>query len=242
MIFDKIEKSRLSKGYFCFALIDPDIKNDKILQDLIDKINCSNFDGILVGGSLIQDSNFDKRIKYIKQNSELPVLIFPGSSNQISKHADGILYLNLISGRNPQYLIDEQVKSAPIIYNLKIEPIPTAYILLESNYKTGVEIISNTKPLPMDHVEIILAHALAGEFMGNKLIFFDCGSGADKTVAKDVIQIIKKYVKIPIMVGGGITDNENLKDLISAGADYIVIGTALEKMPTEYIKNMMNVI
>jgi len=211
-----------------FALIDPDIKNDGGLAKAIDKINNSGFDSILVGGSLIQDNNFDDRIKFIKKNTYLPVIIFPGSSRQLSGYADAILFLSLLSGRNPQYLIGEQVESAPIIHSLDLEPIPTGYILLESGIRTSVEIMSNTIPLPMSKIDIILAHALAGQYLGNKFIFLDCGSGASNHASTAIIETLTSKLDIPIIVGGGIKNANSAKEIADAGACFIVIGTHIE--------------
>ena len=171
--FLNLEKIRKTKAASAVALLDPDIKNDNTLQNIIQLVNQSNFDVIFIGGSLISDNNFESRVEYVKNNTDLPVIIFPGSSNQLSKHADAVLFLSLISGRNPQYLIGEHVNSAPIIRNMNLEVIPTAYILLDGGNKSSVEVMSNTSPIPMYKHEIILAHALAGEYLGNKFVFLE---------------------------------------------------------------------
>ncbi len=216
-----------------FALLDPDVKNDKLLKNHVDTINESGFSAILVGGSLILDNNFDERIKFIKKNTSLPVVIFPGSSKQLSSHADAILYLTLLSGRNPQYLIGEHVESAPIIKSLNIEPIPTGYILLDSGGdKTSVEVMSNTNPLPMNKPDIILAHALAGQYLGCKYIFLECGSGATKPASQEVINLLSQNLDIPIIVGGGITTPQQAQEISKAGANHIVVGTFIENGAT----------
>ena len=193
-----------------------------------ENINNSGFDAILVGGSLIQDNNFDKRIESIKNNTDLPVIIFPGSSKQISGKADAILFLSLLSGRNPQYLIGEHVESAPVIHSLQLETIPTGYILLDGGSRTSVEIISNTIPLPMNKIDIILAHALEGEFLGNKFIFLECGSGASNHVSTAIIETLSSHLSIPIIVGGGIDTARSAKLISKAGASFIVLGTHIE--------------
>ena len=174
-IVNKINEIRKNRGGVAVALIDPDAKYENKLPTMIDIINKSDFDYIFIGGSIICDNEFDRRLAFIKKSTDLPLIIFPGSSDQISIHADGILFLSLISGRNPQYLIGEHIKSAPIIYNMSIEPIPIAYILLEGGIRSSVEIISDTKPIPMDKHEIILAHALAGQYLGKAFIFLETG-------------------------------------------------------------------
>ena len=237
-LFDKLEYIRKDRGALAVALIDPDTKNDEILLSMINLINECDFDIMFVGGSLISDNDFDRRLEFIKHNTNLPLVIFPGSSNQLSAHADAILYLSLISGRNPQYLIGEHVKSAPLIYNLSIETIPTAYILLESGVRSSVEVVSDTKPIPMEKHDIILAHALAGQYLGKSLIFLESGSGAKNHVTCEILTYIKPHLTIPIIVGGGVNSAASADALVKAGADYIVTGTQLEDLPrrTELIK------
>jgi len=226
--YSYLKKILSRKRCGAFALIDPDIKNDGALIETVEKINNSGFDAILVGGSLIQDNNFDARIDYIKNNTKLPIIIFPGSSKQLSGKADAILFLSLLSGRNPQYLIGEQVESAPVIHSLGLEAIPTGYILLDGGSRTSVEIISNTIPLPMNKVEIILAHALAGQYLGNKFIFLECGSGASNHASTAIIETLSSRLNIPIIVGGGITSAASAKSISNAGASFIVVGTHIE--------------
>ena len=237
-IFKKIERIKQDRGAVAVALIDPDIQYDDILFLMINLINECDFDIIFVGGSRIADKKFNRRLKYIKDNSNLPLIIFPGSSNQLSKHADAMLYLSLISGRNPQYLIGEHVKSASLIYNLSIETIPTAYILLDGGIRSSVELVSNTKPIPLKDLDIILSHALAGEYLGKSLIFFESGSGAKQHATCEVLSYVKPHLTVPIIVGGGIKTAKSADALVKAGADYIVTGTQLEDLPksTELIK------
>ena len=230
-IYSILEAIRVKRGAVAIALLDPDIKSDNGLKKMMNIVNISDFDAIFIGGSLISDNEFESRIKIVKQNTDLPVIIFPGSSNQISRFADAILFLSLISGRNPEYLIGEHVKSAPVIHSIKLEPIPTAYILLEGGIRSSVEIISNTSPIPMSKHDIILAHALAGEYLGNKFLFLDSGSGAKVHAACEIISIISKQIQIPIIIGGGINTSESAGKLVSSGAGYIVTGTQIEKLP-----------
>ena len=190
-LFKQLENIRSIRGAVAVALIDPDTKNDEILRSMINLINACDFDIIFVGGSLISDNEFERRLEFIKNNTNLPLIIFPGSSNQLSVHADAILFLSLISGRNPQYLIGEHVKSAPLIYNLSIETIPTAYILLESGVRSSVEVVSDTKPIPMEKHDIILAHALAGQYLGKSLIFLESGSGAKEHATCEIVSYLK---------------------------------------------------
>lgn len=234
-----------SKNQQCsaIALIDPDVKNDSILDDIIEKINFSGFDAIFVGGSIIMDNLFESRLKYIKSKTNLPVILFPGSSTQVSGETDAILYLSLISGRNPQYLIGEHVQSAPKIHNLQLETIPTGYILIDGGSKTSVEIMSNTISIPPEKKEIILAHALAGQFLGQKLIYLEMGSNSKKSVNPELIHYLKSNLSIPVIAGGGIKSVEDAKAISHSGADFIVIGSLLEQeQDNNNIKNICDAI
>ncbi len=231
-LYKELEIIRKTRGAVAVALLDPDTKYDEILLSMLNLINESDFDIIFVGGSLVSDNEFDRRIKFIKNHTDLPIIIFPGSSNQLSKYADAILYLSLISGRNPQYLIGEHIKSAPLIYNLSLETIPTAYILLEGGIRSSVEVVSDTKPIPMDKHDIILAHALAGQYLGKSILFLESGSGAIKHITCEILSYIKPYLTIPIIVGGGIRTAESAYDLVKSGADYVVTGSQIEDLPS----------
>ena len=233
-IFEQLENIRNNRGAVAVALIDPDSKYDNILSPMIELINESDFDIIFAGGSMVADREFNNRIKFIKENTDLPLVIFPGSYNQISKYADAILYLSLLSGRNPQYLISDHVKSARLIHNLSLETISTAYILLDGGMQSSVERVSNTKPIPMNKHEIILEHALAGEYLGKKYIFLDAGSGAKHHITCEIISYLKSYITIPIIVGGGINTVESASRLVNSGADYIVTGTQIEHFPNNH--------
>ena len=217
-------------GYCKLALIDPDSKNDGRLRLILEKINSTNFNGILIGGSSIDDEKYENRIKLIKENTDLPLIVFPGSSKQITKQIDTILYLNLISGRNPKYLIEEQVKCSLNIYNFNITTIPTAYILLDGGNTTAVSKVSQTQPLSMLDKDIVLSHALAGQYLGNKLIYFDNGSGARNKINIELLRYISKHIDIPIVVGGGLQNNDDVQEVVEAGASYVVLGTYFENL------------
>lgn len=229
MIFKTLEDKRSILGTLSFALIDPDLKNDNKLQRMLDNINKSEFDAILVGGSLIKDNKFEERVKFIKSSTNLPVIIFPGDSAQVSDSADAILFTSLISGRNPKFLIEEQVKSSLKIYNSSLETIPTGYILLETDKKSSVEIASNTKPLSMKDIDSILSHALAAQYLGKKLLFLEAGSNSNYPADVKIIKKISSILEIPIIVGGGIKNKEDAKMIAQNGASYIVIGSLVEK-------------
>ena len=211
------------------GLIDPDKKNHNLIKNQLRYINENDFCSVLVGGSLLMDSNFDDRINYISSKTNLPLISFPSSSSQLHKNFDAILFLSLISGRNPQYLIGEHVNSAPIIYSLGIESIPVGYILIDGGGLSSVELMSNTRSLPMEKVDIIIAHALASQYLGHKFIYLECGSGAKNAIALNLLQQIKKTVSIPLIVGGGVKNKDDIKNLYNSGADLIVVGTMIEQ-------------
>ncbi len=227
----KIHLSISEKGKRKIAiLIDPDKNNSDSLDLILQNSNISGIDYIFVGGSLVV-GNINETLSYIRQRTKIPVIIFPGNVIQISDNADGILFLSLISGRNPEYLIGQHVISAPTLKKSGIEVIPTGYILIENGKTTSVEYISNTIPIPSDKPEIVVATALAGEMLGMKLIYLEAGSGAAKSVALSIISEVKKNIQIPILVGGGIRNAEDARKIFAAGADLIVIGSAIEENP-----------
>ncbi len=210
------------------ALIDPDSKNDKKLDDIIEKANLPEFDAILVGGSSLDDNKYHHRIKKIKNSTSKPVILFPGSSNQINKNVDAIFYLSLISGRNPKYLIEEHIKSSKSIHKLDIETIPVGYILIDGDKISAVEKISNTIPINSSEVDKIVSHALAGQYLGHKFIFLESGSGAKKSAGSNLIKILKNYLDIPLIVGGGIKTFDDVKNIKDSSPNFIVIGNLLE--------------
>ncbi|MFC1729284.1 geranylgeranylglyceryl/heptaprenylglyceryl phosphate synthase [candidate division KSB1 bacterium] len=212
---------------FC-VLIDPDKADPARLYGFIGKCGELGVDALLVGASLIINDSFNQTVNAIKSRSPVPVILFPGSSTQVSPHADAILFLSLISGRNPNYLFGDQVIAAPSIKKSGIEPISTGYMLIEAGSVSSTEYISNTRPIPRDKPEIALAHALAAEYLGMKLIYLEAGSGARLTVPNEMISLVKKETTIPLIVGGGITDPDTASEKVSAGADIVVVGNALE--------------
>jgi phosphoglycerol geranylgeranyltransferase len=212
------------------VLIDPDkIKSNEELYFSIEKIEEARADYIFFGGSLLAANQFEKHLKVIKKISKIPVVIFPGSVAQISGQADGILFLSLISGRNPELLIGNQVIAAPIIKDLKIEPLPTGYLLIDCGNVTTAIYMSGSMPIPEKKADVAAATALAGEMLGLKLIYLDGGSGAQKPVNNQMIGLVKSSIKIPLIVGGGINTAEKALGVFDAGADMIVIGNGFEK-------------
>lgn len=204
-------------------LIDP----DKYNPELIKIANKSKVAYIFVGGSVLKKNTFEKTIKSIKSITKIPVIIFPGDETQISKHADGILILSLLSGRNAEYLIGKHVKAASKIKASKLKVIPTGYILIDGANKSTTQKITNTKPL-INKKEIIET-AIAGELLGKQLIYLEAGSGAKKTLATSIIKEVKKNITIPVIVGGGIDSVTKAKNSLVGNPDYLVVGNALEK-------------
>ncbi|WP_026728647.1 geranylgeranylglyceryl/heptaprenylglyceryl phosphate synthase [Flavobacterium denitrificans] len=218
-----------NKGQKLLAiLLDPDKIVLEKLDGLLDKINQSPATHIFVGGSIVENNILEDLIGQLKQKTSLPVVIFPGDPSQISPQADAILFLSLLSGRNPDYLIEYQVQAAPILKKTDLEVISTGYILIESGNETAVARVSKTKPLNRENVDLVLATAQAGEMLGNKLMYLEAGSGAKNAVPLKMIQLIAQNIEIPIIVGGGIVDLHGIQNAYNAGADLVVIGTAFE--------------
>ena len=211
-------------------LVDPDKYDDKSLDELIVQINHDPPDLLLVGGSILFKP-IEIAITALKLRTKIPVFLFPGNVIQLSDRADGILFLSLISGRNPEFLIGNHVLAAPHLNRSGIEIIPTGYMLIENGKSTSVEYMSNTRPIPSGKTEISVATAMAGEMLGMKSIYLEAGSGAAKTVGLDMIRAIRRNISLPLIVGGGITSTESAREVYKAGADMIVVGTVLEKQP-----------
>lgn len=227
-ILDSILK-KLSGGKRCYwVLLDPyDFTVEKGAEVAAESQKCGA-DAILVGGSLLYSNHFDLFVSSLKKAVTIPVILFPGDATQLSSAADALLYLSLVSGRNPMNLIGEHVKAAPVIREIGIEPVATAYMLVESGSVSSVEFISNTRPLPRNKPAIAAAHALAAQYMGMNLVYLEAGSGAVQSVPPEMIRAVRSQVEIPIIVGGGIRDAATAKEKLEAGADIIVTGNVLK--------------
>ncbi len=210
-------------------LLDPDKISLSDLPKTIQKINKAQANLIFVGGSLLFKNVLDEFVLKIKENTSLPVVLFPSSAMQITNNADAILFLQLLSGRNPDYLIGNQVIAAPLLKQTNLEVISTGYLLIESGRETTASYISNTKPIPSHKPEIAMATALAGAYIGNKIIYMDGGSGAINPIPLNMIQKVSKSINLPIIIGGGIRTKEQIESVFKAGATVVVIGTAFEK-------------
>lgn len=221
---------RKNSGKKSFAvLIDPDKVDDNKVHQLVELGVAANVDYFLVGGSLVVSNYIDQCVRLIKQHCAIPVILFPGSASQVSKHADALLYLSLISGRNADLLIGQHVVSAPVIKQSGLEIMSTGYMVIDGGAPTTVSYISNATPLPADKNEIAMCTAMAGEMLGMKLIYMDAGSGARKPVTESMIEKVAGCISVPLIIGGGITHPEKAYLNCKAGADVIVVGNAIEK-------------
>jgi phosphoglycerol geranylgeranyltransferase len=225
---DRLLKVRQDRGAGYFILLDPDKNDRKLLPAFIRDATEAGVDGFLIGGSLMLTNDFEEHLRTIKQNTSVPVLIFPGSIMQVSPLADAILFLVLISGRNPEYLIGNQVIAAPIVRRSGLEAISTGYMLIEAGNTTSAEFMSNTKPIPREKPDIALAHALAAEIIGMKFLYLDAGSGAHVSVPEEMLETISRRCSLPIIVGGGIRTPEEARKKVEAGASFVVTGTVTE--------------
>jgi phosphoglycerol geranylgeranyltransferase len=226
------ERHRVGKKSIA-VLIDPDkVEDTNKLTHLINlgTENCIDF--FFVGGSLITTPNLSEVINVIKENvSSVPVVLFPGNAQQVDPSADAILFLSLISGRNPDFLIGQHVLAAPILKTYRMEILPTGYLLINSGRLSSAAYISNTTPIPEDKHALAASTALAGEMLGLKLIYLDAGSGAEREISPRMINSVRKAIQVPLIVGGGINTPAKAQAALEAGADMIVIGNALEKDP-----------
>ncbi|MDP6789004.1 MAG: geranylgeranylglyceryl/heptaprenylglyceryl phosphate synthase [Candidatus Marinimicrobia bacterium] len=227
-VYQSLLSAAETRGGGYIVLIDPDRKYDNSLEARVESAHNAGADAIFVGGSLMMDGQYHDRIKRIKENSTIPVIFFPGGVNQLNEHFDAILFTAVLSGRNPHYLIGEQVIAAPIVKDLGLEVIPTSYLLFDGGSHSTVEFMSGTRPLPIHRPDIAVAHALASEYLGKQLIYLEAGSGAKESVPNETVKEICGQVSVPVLVGGGITSPEAAREKVEAGAIFIVTGTAVE--------------
>lgn len=231
-----LESKKAGRTLFT-VLIDPDKVDAKSLEHLVQLGLEAKVDYFFVGGSLVISNHLDACIQQIKAACNIPVILFPGSPSQVSKYADALLYLSLISGRNPELLIGQHVISAPFVKKSGLEIMPTGYMVIDGGAPTTVSYISNAAPIPSNKHEIAMCTAMAGEMLGMKLIYMDAGSGAQTPITEAMISAVAASINIPLIVGGGITDPEKAYLNCKAGANMIVIGNAIEKDPS-LIKEM----
>ena len=226
-VLSKLNDCVKKNGAGFIILIDPDKKNDKKIDQIVQAANLYA-DAIFVGGSIMMDKLYHDRVRRIKSISKIPVILFPGGINQLNDYYDAMLFMSLLSGRNPHYLIGEQVISAPIVRDFGIETIPTGYLLIDGGSPTTVECISGTKPLSPTRPDVIISHALAAQYLGMRLIYLEAGSGAINKIPADVVRKIASEVNIGLIVGGGIRTPQMAKEIVESGATHVVIGSAIE--------------
>lgn len=228
-IYNKIISDKKANKKSFALLIDPDKQNLTQLLTIINKAEKAKVDYFFVGGSLLTYDSLDTCLKTIKNNSNIPVVLFPGNAMQVNDKADGILFLSLISGRNAEMLIGKQVITAPILKQSSLEVLPTGYILVDSGRPTTASYMSNTTPIPADKDTVSACTAMAGEMLGLKLIFMDGGSGAENPISEQMIATVSESIDAPLIIGGGINCGEKALENCKAGADIIVVGNAIEK-------------
>ncbi len=227
-IYNRLCDSVTQRGGGFLLLVDPDRGELAEILALTEQAESAGVDAILVGTSFLMRPDFHETMKELKSRTSLPVVLFPGGASQVSPEADAILFMSLISGRNPNYLIEEQVKGAPFVKAYDLEAIPTGYMLIESGSYTSVEFVSGSRPIPRDKSDLACAHALAAQYLGMKMVYLEAGSGANHSVPDAMIQQVSSAIEIPLIVGGGITSPDEVAQKISAGASFVVVGTRFE--------------
>ncbi len=230
-ILSKIKDQQIKGRKSLAILIDPESSSTKQIAQLVRLAIDAHVDYFFVGGSTVDYTDMERVLTQLETLTEIPVIIFPGSPNQLSNKADALLYLSLISGRNPELLIGKQVESVAFLRKSSLEVIPTGYLLIDGGTQSTVAYVSNTQPIPHDGTDIALATSLAGQYLGLQLIYLEAGSGAKWPVSADMIRSIKNELSVPLIVGGGIRTPEKARTAVEAGADIIVVGNILEKDP-----------
>jgi putative glycerol-1-phosphate prenyltransferase len=229
MLYKKITENISQNKKQLAVLIDPEKAKDAGLKETIRIAKECSVDFFFVGGSLLMSDNMDQCIAEIKAQCDIPVILFPGNALQVNPKADAILFLSLISGRNPDMLVGKHVIAAPYIKAAGLEVIPTGYMLIESGTSTAVEYMSHTIPIPSGKSDIAVCTAMAGEMLGLKMIYLEAGSGAQVPVPCEMVAAVRQQIKLPLIVGGGIRTAEPARQLWDAGADILVVGTAIEQ-------------
>lgn len=227
-IFHNISIAAKQNKKLLSVLIDPDKQNFSELLNIIKKCNQNSVDIIMVGGSIIEKGNLNSTVHFIKENSKIPVLLFPGNHTQLSAKADGILFMSLISGTNPEFLIENQTKATPELKKMKLEVIPMGYVLVNTGNETTAIRVSNTEPINYLENEKAANVALTGEYLGLKMIYIDGGSGAAKPISSEMINATINEITVPLIIGGGIRSKEEAERIYTSGADMIVIGNGVE--------------
>lgn len=220
------------------VLLDPDKLELGNIKQSVNNIDPEKVDFIFIGGSTVKNGITETFVKKLKAQTNIPLVLFPGDYNQINNHADAVLFLSLLSGRNPEYLIEQQIQSVPLLQKTNLEIISTGYILIDGGVETAVQKVSETKPLSQENTDEITHTACAGMYLGNQLIYLEAGSGAKYPVKGKIIKNVKSNIEIPLIVGGGIKTKEQLESAYQNGADLVVVGTAFEEN-NHILKNIL---
>ncbi|MEZ4947822.1 MAG: geranylgeranylglyceryl/heptaprenylglyceryl phosphate synthase [Saprospiraceae bacterium] len=231
LLYSTLKEARKNGEKKFAVLVDPDQLRLEHFDQILLLAASGHVDYFFIGGSLILNNELDHCVRHIKTHTKVPTILFPGNTFQISKNADAILLLSLISGRNPELLIGKHVIAAPYLKKSGLEVMPTGYMLVDGGNPTSVSYISNTQPIPADKEDIAVCTAMAGEMLGMQLIYLDAGSGAKNPVSNKMIKSVSKNVDIPIIVGGGLRNSDQVEEKLRAGADLVVVGNAIEKDP-----------
>jgi len=227
-ILTVLQKASKNGEKLLAILLDPDKSSVEEIPSISKRIEKLKANFIFVGGSFVENGITNNFVKTLKEQSNIPLVLFPGDYSQLTNHADALLFLSLLSGRNPEYLIEQQIKSVPFLKNSTLEIIPTGYILIDGGTQSSVLKISKTTPIPQENVELAVSTAVAGMYKGKQLIYLEAGSGAKNVVCQEIISEVKKSISIPLIVGGGIKTKKHLQNAYKNGADLVVIGTAFE--------------
>ena len=229
--YDHLLSVRHQRGAGFIVLVDPDKLPEERLPAFVARCVEADVDAFFVGGSLLHATDFERYVEEMKARSPLPVIGFPGSLGQLTAALDAILYLSVVSGRNPEYLFGQHVHAAPLIRRLGLEPISTGYMLIESGRATTAQYMSHTMPIPRHKPDVAAATALAAEMMGMRLLYADGGSGADQAVPEAIVEAIADVCRTPLLVGGGLRSPEDVERRVGAGAAFVVVGNAIEGRP-----------
>ena len=227
-ILEFIQKAAIKKEKLLAILLDPDKTGLDKLPEIASSIKNLHANFIFVGGSFVENGITDLFVETLKKLTKLPIILFPGDFSQLTNHADALLFLSLLSGRNPEYLIEQQIKSVPFLKNSALEIIPTGYILIDGGTNSSVVKMSNTIPISQENITLAVDTAVAGMYKGKQLIYLEAGSGAIFSVNSKIIASVKQHISIPLIVGGGIRTKEQLNNAYKDGADLVVVGTAFE--------------
>jgi putative glycerol-1-phosphate prenyltransferase len=236
-IYKDILKAKMKGKKLLAVLLDPDKLTVDSIPPLVSKINSSVATHLFVGGSIVANHQTELIVNEIKKHTALPVILFPGDHNQITNAADGVLFLSLLSGRNPEYLIEQHINAIPKLIHSNLEIIPTGYILINGGITTAVQKVSNTTPIDSDNINLAINTALAGQYSGKQLIYLEAGSGAKSAVPAKLIAEVSKSLNIPLIVGGGLRTNAQIQNTYEAGANIVVIGTAFEDN-SDFLENI----